>query len=101
MTPRNDIYLDFVRGLPCSSCGAPEPSDPHHVEQGGVGIKGSDFSTIPLCRACHGFLEDNGHRVAEKTLRFSVSMAVAETLHRWASDARLRFPSDLVREIFK
>jgi hypothetical protein len=101
MTPRSEEYKKFVRSLPCSSCGSPGPSEPHHVEQGGVGIKGSDYSCIPLCNSCHRFLEDRGHRRAEIQSHFSVSMAVAETLHQFITGVGLRFPGDLLRELFK
>lgn len=101
MIPRSEEYLDFARGQSCSACNHPAPSDPHHVEQIGTAIKGSDYSVIPLCRACHGFLEDNGHRLAERRLGFSVAMAVAETLHRFHTGAELRFPGDLVREALR
>jgi len=50
---RSKRYLEFAKGLPCCKCTAPAPSDPHHVESGGMGIKGNDTSAIPLCRKCH------------------------------------------------
>lgn len=49
---RSNKYLDFVRSLPCYSCGAPN-AEAHHTETGGMGIKGHDLSCIPLCRPCH------------------------------------------------
>lgn len=94
-------YLQRVRGLECSSCGKAGPSQAHHVDQGGVGMKGPDTSTIPLCHACHARLEDIGHRRAEVEMKFSVAMALAETLSRICFDRKIRFPSDLMREVFK
>lgn len=49
-------YLRRVRGLPC--CARNErcfgPVDAHHAgARPGVGLKASDFSAIPLCRAHH------------------------------------------------
>lgn len=101
MTPRSEEYLDFVRGLTCAACGSLKSIEAHHVEQGGVGMKGSDYSCIPLCTECHRYLEDNGHRNAEKLFNFSISMAVAETLHLYVTKARLSFPSDLIRVLFQ
>jgi hypothetical protein len=58
-TMRNRDYLAFIRSRVCWFCfsGATEP---HHsirhfrgIGSGGVGVKGSDYLTIPLCRPCH------------------------------------------------
>lgn len=43
-----------VKALPCCVCGAPPPSDAHHVIHDRFGSrKSSDFDTIPLCEAHH------------------------------------------------
>ncbi len=44
-------HLEFVRALPCCMCGAPAPSEAHHVESRGA--RGSDFYAIPVCHDCH------------------------------------------------
>jgi 5-methylcytosine-specific restriction endonuclease McrA len=44
-------HADVIRGLPCCLCGAPPPSDPHHVKSRGAGGKRMDLA--PLCRTCH------------------------------------------------
>ena len=52
----NPRYLDYVRGLPCASCGRIGPSDPHHiswVEGTRAGGKADDSYVLPLCRLCH------------------------------------------------
>jgi hypothetical protein len=47
-------HLARVKSLPCVICGAPPPSDAHHVISGRFGsIRASDFDTIPLCKAHH------------------------------------------------
>lgn len=51
--PRSPRFLAFVRELPCCFCGAPGPSDPHHVGRHGMGTKATDYSVLPLCRKCH------------------------------------------------
>lgn len=99
MTPRSKEYLEFVRALPCAVCGKIGPSDPHHVESGGVGMKGSDGSVIPLCRKHHRRLEDIGHARAEKEFGFSVAGAIADTLHRRLFERPLRWPVDLIRKM--
>lgn len=55
--PRSEQYMDFIRDCPCAISEKPG-ADPHHVEQGGVGTKGSDFSAVPLHRKLHDELED-------------------------------------------
>lgn len=47
-------HLSSVKALPCVCCGAPGPSDAHHVFSGRYGSrKTSDYEVIPLCRWCH------------------------------------------------
>jgi len=57
---RSGKYLDYVRALPCCSCGARGPSDPHHYGPRGVGQKTDDTRTVPLCRRCHDVFHDSG-----------------------------------------
>ena len=54
---RDAKWLEVVRAEPCMQCGAPGPSDPHHVFSGLRGTKTSDIATIPLCRSCHEVFE--------------------------------------------
>jgi len=47
-------YLDWLKTLPCDTCGAPAPSDPSHVNSfKGQGTKSPDPLAIPECRVCH------------------------------------------------
>lgn len=46
-TPAERRYLARVKELPCGVCGAPGPSDAHHIEQH------QQYLCIPLCRDCH------------------------------------------------
>lgn len=60
---RSGAYLDHVRALPCCSCGAPGPSDPHHWSHSrrrGVGTKLDDLLVVPLCRRCHDLWHAKG-----------------------------------------
>ena len=59
-------YMGTVRQLPCAVCGAPAPSEAHHVIHGRYGsAKASDFDTIPLCPSCHRTGPDAIHRGKE------------------------------------
>jgi hypothetical protein len=50
-TFRSKSYLQFIRSQPCIICG--KKSEAHHSETGGMGIKASDLTAIPLCRFHH------------------------------------------------
>lgn len=59
-TPKDEKYLRYIRGLGwCCVCGEqPGPVDAHHhsvpgVTQKGMGMKVTDYATIPLCRIHH------------------------------------------------
>lgn len=55
--PGNDPdYLALVRQLPCCVCGAPPPSEPHHLKatrERGMGKKSDDKWALPMCHDCH------------------------------------------------
>lgn len=47
-------YMLAVKQLPCCVCGAPGPSDAHHVIHDRFSArKASDFDTVPLCKRHH------------------------------------------------
>jgi hypothetical protein len=50
-TIRDKKYMDWVKTLPCMICG--RQSEPHHEGARGIGIKASDWDTIPLCNVHH------------------------------------------------
>ena len=47
LTAAQRRHLAAVKSLPCGVCGASEPSDAHHIEQG------LQYTCIPLCKDCH------------------------------------------------
>lgn len=55
---RSTMYLDYVRSLPCLICAG--EAQAHHVDVGGVAMKGSDYVTVPLCNEHHRELHDRG-----------------------------------------
>lgn len=40
-------YLEAIKGLPCSVCDAPGPSEAHHIKQG------LQYTCVALCVDCH------------------------------------------------
>jgi transposase len=62
----NEDYLAFVRAKPCVRCGAPSPSDPHHlVSRGWREPTRNDYTAVPCCRHCHSLYEAVGWDVAK------------------------------------
>lgn len=54
----DEKYLAFVRTKPCARCGAPAPSDPHHiVSRMWREVKRNDYLALPLCRPCHTLVD--------------------------------------------
>ena len=55
-TDKDPAYLRWVRKQPCVITGR-TPCEAHHTETGGMGMKGSDYSALPLYhtehRRCH------------------------------------------------
>lgn len=80
---RNDEYLEYIRSLPCCVCVTGTPVEPHHMEGGGVGQKGSDYSCIPLCTQHHRELHDVGvdHFQCDKVL--NLWMMVFKCVDLW------------------
>jgi len=53
LTPRDSQYIAWLHTLPCMLCNKQGPVHAHHTKSGGMGIKGSDYSCIPVCSECH------------------------------------------------
>lgn len=60
-------YLRFIRRQGCLIDGA--SAQAHHLEAGGIGTKGSDFRTVPLCVRCHHELHKLGKERFEDNRR--------------------------------
>lgn len=50
---RDEAYLDEIRASTCCVDWRHGGAEPHHLDRGGTGTKGSDLLTVPLCRSCH------------------------------------------------
>lgn len=46
-------YKAWIRTLPCTICGATPSEAAHTGTDGGMSMKASDYSVIPLCSDCH------------------------------------------------
>lgn len=47
LTSQERAYVGLVKELPCSVCGAPGPSDAHHIKQH------RQYTVVALCKDCH------------------------------------------------
>jgi hypothetical protein len=54
---RSPAYLDYVRSLPCCSCGKTSGIEAHHIKGrghlSGAGLTAPDTWAMPLCGECH------------------------------------------------
>ena len=58
---RDAKYMSFVRENPCIVCGNKRNNHAHHVYSAGLGLKCSDYYTIPLCHGHHTGFSDAIH----------------------------------------
>jgi hypothetical protein len=62
---RNEPYKAWIRTLPCCACGVEGRTEAAHVgTDGGMSMKASDRSCIPLCADCHTQRVDSYHRIS-------------------------------------
>jgi len=77
---RSEKYKAFIRQKKCLVCGV-TPCDPHHVRlggnySGGLGIKNSDYSCVPLCRNHHTECHAKGRTTMEAVNSIDFKMQI-------------------------
>lgn len=67
---RDAKYRAFVRTFACCACGIEGRSEAAHTDvlpersaRGGMSMKHSDYSCVPLCHDCHQVRPDSYHRI--------------------------------------
>ena len=60
-TAKDHRYLAWIRKQPCVITGK-TPCHAHHTDTGGVGMKGSDYSAVPLYHTEHRRCHDVGNK---------------------------------------
>lgn len=79
LNSKERAHLLAVKSLPCSVCGAPPPSEAHHIKQG------AHFLTVALCHDCHTSpLGWHGERVIWRIAKMDELDALQRTLERLA-----------------
>jgi len=86
--PRDEAYLEWIREMPCIGCGVEGRSEAAHTgTDGGMSMKASDYSCVPLCSGCHtqapGAYHRVGKRVFEREQRLSFADIVARLNREW------------------
>lgn len=81
---RDEQYKQWVRTLPCLICGL-KAEAAHTGDDGGMRVKASDHSCIPLCHRCHRTGSRAYHRVGKRAfeaLHMIDCSAIAQRLNR-------------------
>jgi hypothetical protein len=64
---RDEEYKAWIREHPCYACGKRAPSEAAHTgTDGGLSMKASDYSCIPLCSDCHTQAPYAYHRIGKR-----------------------------------
>ena len=86
---RSEAYRRWIASQPCMICGNPE-TQAAHTERGGMSMKGSDASCVPLCVRHH--LEFDGkirNGSVSELQRSEFQEAAAVFYFRWRNVCRL------------
>ena len=65
--PRDQAYKAWIRMLPCLRCRCEDQSEAAHTgSDGGMSMKASDYSCVPLCSKCHTQAPGAYHRIGKR-----------------------------------
>ena len=86
--PRDEAYKAWIRTLPCLGCGREGVSEAAHTgTDGGLSMKASDYSCVPLCADCHtqapGAYHQVGKRAFERRHGVCFARIVAGLNRQW------------------
>jgi phage terminase large subunit GpA-like protein len=89
---RDADYRRWVRTLPCLACHSRQSIEAAHTGQdGGMSMKASDYSCIPLCSNCHTQGPQSYHRIGraafERARRVSCAGECARLVAEWRAGA--------------
>ena len=81
-TARSWRYLAWIRTLPCSVCGAVPSEAAHTGGDGGMRLKASDFSAVPLCADHHTAAADSYHALGKAGFEIRHNVYFAKLVKR-------------------
>jgi len=87
--PRDPAYLAWIRELPCIACGTEGRSEAAHTgSDGGMSMKASDYSCVPLCADCHTQAPGAYHRIGKRALERTHGFCCAAQVKRLHAEWR-------------
>jgi len=76
--PRDEAYKAWIRTLPCIACSVEGRSEAAHVgTDGGMSMKASDYSCVPLCSDCHTQAPGAYHRIGKRAFELRHGLLLA------------------------
>lgn len=92
---RDAKYRAFIRTLACLGCGIEGRSEAAHTDvlpetsaKGGMSMKHSDYSCVPLCHACHQSRPDSYHRIGRDAFERAHGVNFADAVTRLRAEWR-------------
>jgi hypothetical protein len=80
---RCEDYKAWVRTLPCVACGIEGCSEAAHVgTDGGMSMKATDYSCVPLCSNCHTQAPGAYHRIGKRAFERAHGLCFAVEVRR-------------------
>jgi hypothetical protein len=88
---RDDGYKAWIRTLPCCACGVEHRSEAAHTgSDGGMRMKASDYSCVPLCSDCHTQAPGAYHRVGKRAFEVRCGISFEGVVERLRQEWRER-----------
>ncbi len=79
--PRDEEYKAWIRTLACCACGIEGRSEAAHTgDDGGMSMKASDYSCVPLCPNCHTQSPHSYHRIGKPAFERLHGLCLAEAV---------------------
>ena len=76
-------YRQWIRSLPCACCGVEPAGEAAHTgSDGGMSLRSSDYSCVPLCTECHTQSELAYHRLGKQAFELRHNVSLAELVKR-------------------
>lgn len=91
--PRDQAYLAWIREMPCLACGTEGRSEAAHTgDDGGMSMKASDYSCVPLCSDCHTLAPDAYHRIGKRAFERTHRLCFSSIVSQLNRDRQARCP---------
>ena len=85
--PRDEDYKAWIRTLPCVACGMEGRSEAAHTgADGGMSMKASDYSCVPLCADCHAGAPGAYHRIGRREFERARGLCFADVVARLSEE---------------